>query len=74
MKQIFKGWAIDLKYDYPALAGVLFWGEPPIHCAAVRTAIFRHRREAREAKKAIWKPGPVRRVVVTVKTKERKEG
>jgi len=46
----YDAWAIELPYDYPAMAGVLFWGEPPAHAKGVRTAIFKTRREAREAK------------------------
>lgn len=50
MEKLFDAWAIELPYDYPAMAGVLFWGEPPAHARGVRTATFKTRREAREAK------------------------
>ena len=47
----FYGWAVSLHHqgERPYLAGVLYWGEPPKHCAAVRTAVFATRREARAA-------------------------
>ena len=51
MDKQYYGWAIRLPYEYDAMAGVLFWTSPPPHCAAIRTAVFETRREAREAKK-----------------------
>lgn len=50
MQKFFYAWAIRLPYEYPAMAGVLFWAEPPPHCAGVRTAIFETRELARKAK------------------------
>ncbi len=64
---IYRGWAIQLPYEYYALAGVLFWGETPEHIRTVRTAVFRTRKEAREAKKVIYCGGKVVRVEVRIK-------
>lgn len=68
MNRQFFGWAIKLPYEYDALAGVLFWAEPPPHCAAIRTAVFASRREARKAKKLCPAGSKVVHVEVTVST------
>ncbi len=66
----YKGWAIRLPYEYYALAGVGFWGQPPSHAGGVRTAIFRTRREADAARTArgesLWFEGKTRVVRVCV--------
>ena len=58
--------AIRLPYEYDAMAGVLFWTSPPPHCAAIRTAVFETRREAREAKKRCPAGSKVVHVKVTI--------
>ena len=66
MEKPYYGWAIRLPYEYDAMAGVLFWTSPPTHCAAVRTAVFETRREAREAKKRCPKGSKVVHVKVLI--------
>ncbi len=69
MKQTYNGWVIRLSYDYPALAGVLFWGETPNHIRAVRTAIFSTREEARKAKKILPYGDKILKAKITIETK-----
>ncbi len=64
---IHKGWSIRLPYDYYALAGVLFWAEPPDHLKAIRTAVFATRKRAIEEKKKLYYGGRVVRVTVEIK-------
>lgn len=66
MEKQHAGWAIRLPYGDGALAGVLFWTSPPSHCAAIRTAVFETRREAREAKKRCPKGSKVVAVRVRI--------
>jgi hypothetical protein len=66
MEKPYYGWAIRLPYEYDAMAGVLFWTSPPPHCAAIRTAVFETRREAREAKKRCPAGSKVVHVKVTI--------
>ena len=66
MTRQFFFWVFKLPYEYDALAGWLFWAEPPPHCAAIRTAVFASRREAREAKKLCLAGSKVVRVEVTI--------
>lgn len=69
MKKVYYGWVISLKYDYPALAGVLMWGEIPNHIRAIRTAVFYTRKEAREAKKLLKYGDKILKAKITIQTK-----
>ncbi len=66
MEKVFDGWSIRLPYEYPAMAGVLFWDEPPPHCAGIRTAVFDTRELARKAKDRCPKGSKVVKVKVVI--------
>lgn len=55
-QRTYMGWVIELKYYFPAIAGVLFWGEPPEHLEPVRTAVFKTRRQAMKARDKLYPP------------------